>query len=129
MKISVIRNERQLTDALERVRSLVRKNPEPRGDVADEIRLLGLVISDYENAHHPIPPPTPAEAIRFAMEQQGKTMKDVAPCFGSVSRAYEVLSGGRNLSLNMIRRLRDMLNLSADFLIGNAPNAVCSASA
>lgn len=129
MKISVIRNERQLTDALERVRSLVRKNPEPRGDVADEIRLLGLVISDYENAHHPIPPPTPAEAIRFAMEQQGKTMKDVAPCFGSVSRAYEVLSGGRNLSLNMIRRLRDMLSLSADFLIGNAPDAVCPASA
>lgn len=129
MKISVIRNERQLTDALERVRSLVRKNPEPRGDVADEIRLLGLVISDYENTHHPIPPPTPAEAIRFAMEQQGKTMKDVAPCFGSVSRAYEVLSGGRNLSLNMIRRLRDMLSLSADFLIGNAPDAVCPASA
>ena len=121
MKISVIRNERQLTDALERVRSLVRKNPEPRGDVADEIRLLGLVISDYENAHHPIPPPTPAEAIRFAMEQQGKTMKDVAPCFGSVSRAYEVLSGGRNLSINMIRKLRDMLSLSADFLIGSAP--------
>ena len=48
-------------------------------------------------------------------------MKDVAPCFGSVSRAYEVLSGGRNLSINMIRKLRDMLSLSADFLIGSTP--------
>ena len=129
MAVGVIKNEKQLTQALVRMRELVRKNPEPKGAVADEIKLLGLVISDYENAHHLIPPPTPAEAIRFAMEQQGKTMKDVAPCFGSVSRAYEVLSGGRNLSLNMIRRLRDMLSLSADFLIGNAPDAVCPASA
>ena len=121
MAVGVIKNEKQLTQALERMRQLVRKNPEPKGSVADEIKLLGLVISDYENAHHPIPPPTPAEAIRFAMEQQGKTMKDVAPCFGSVSRAYEVLSGGRNLSINMIRKLRDMLSLSADFLIGASP--------
>lgn len=121
MAVGVIKNEKQLTQALERMRELVRKNPEPKGAVADEIKLLGLVISDYENAHHPIPPPTPAEAIRFAMEQQGKTMKDVAPCFGSLSRAYEVLSGGRNLSINMIRKLRDMLSLSADFLIGSAP--------
>ena len=121
MAVGVIKNEKQLTQALERMRELVRKNPEPKGAVADEIKLLGLVISDYESAHHPIPPPTPAEAIRFAMEQQGKTMRDVAPCFGSVSRAYEVLSGGRNLSINMIRKLRDMLSLSADFLIGSAP--------
>ena len=99
----------------------MRKHPEPKGAVADGIKLLGLLISDYENARHPIQTPTSAEAIRFAMEQQGKTMKDVAPCFGSVSRAYEVLSGGRNLSISMIRRLREMLGISADFLIGTAP--------
>ena len=60
MEIGVIKHEKQLTRALERMRELVRKHPEPKGAVADEIRLLGLVISDYENAHHPIPPPTPA---------------------------------------------------------------------
>lgn len=127
MAVGVIKNEKQLAQALGRMRRLVRKHPEPKGSVADEIKLLGLVISDYESSHHPIPPPTPAEAIRFAMEQQGKTMKDVAPCFGSVSRAYEVLSGGRNLSINMIRKLRDMLSLSADFLIGPAPVGMMSA--
>ena len=59
MAVGVIKNEKQLTQALERMRELVRKNPEPKGAVADEIKLLGLVISDYENAHHPIPPPKP----------------------------------------------------------------------
>ena len=63
MAVGVIKNEKQLTQALERMRELVRKNPEPEGAVADEIKLLGLVISDYENAYHPIPPPTLVEMM------------------------------------------------------------------
>ena len=63
MEIGVIKNEKQLTQALERMRQLVRKNPEPKGAVADEIKLLGLFISDYENAHHPIPPPQSVEMM------------------------------------------------------------------
>ena len=63
IEIGVVKNEKQLTQALERMRELVRRNPEPKGVVADEIKLLGLVISDYENARHPIPPPTPVEKM------------------------------------------------------------------
>ena len=51
------------------------------------------------------------------MEQKGLKMKDIAPCFGTLSRAYEVLSGKRNLTLAMIKKLRVVLGCPADALI------------
>lgn len=118
MNIKVIKNDAELDAAMERLEALALANPEPTGDVADEIELLSLVISDYENKHYPIEAPTPVEAIKFAMEQHGLKPKDIAHCFGSLSRTYEVLNGTRGLSLNMIRRLHQQYDIPADCLIG-----------
>ncbi|HQC53027.1 MAG TPA: hypothetical protein PLE92_07840 [Lentisphaeria bacterium] len=67
MNIKVIKNDAELDAAMERLEALALANPEPTGDVADEIELLSLVISDYENKHYPIEAPTPVAAIKFAM--------------------------------------------------------------
>jgi transcriptional regulator with XRE-family HTH domain len=50
-------------------------------------------------------PPDPIEAIKFRMEQQGLTRKDLAGLLGSRTRVAEVLNRRRGLSINMIRRL------------------------
>lgn len=45
------------------------------------------------------------------------TAKDLVPYIGSLNRVYEVLSYKRSLSLNMIRRLSEGLQIPAEILI------------
>ena len=84
---------------------------------AEELELMSLVLGAYEDKRFHFPDPAPVDFIKFMMEQKGLKMKDIAPCFGTLSRAYEVLSGKRNLTLAMIKKLRVVLGCPADALI------------
>ena len=79
--------------------------------------VLATLIDAYEREHDPIDPPDPIEAIKFRMEQQGLTRKDLEGILGSRTRIAEVLNRRRGLSINMIRRLHDRLGISAEVLI------------
>ena len=79
--------------------------------------MLSILVKNYEEKHHPVPPPHPVEAIRFRLEQSGIDEKELNKLLGGRSRKSEILSGRRKLSLNMIRTLRHKLNISADILI------------
>ena len=90
------------------------KNGTPDGDRLD---ILATLIDAYEAEHHPMDPPDPIEAIKFRMEQQGLTRKDLEPIIGTRTRVAEVLNRKRGLSIDMIRRLHERLGISADVLI------------
>jgi HTH-type transcriptional regulator/antitoxin HigA len=62
-------------------------------------------------------PPDPIEAIKFRMEQQGLTRRDLEAVFGTRTRVSEVLNRKRGLSINMIRRLHKQFGISAEILI------------
>ena len=66
---------------------------------------------------YPIDPPDPIEAIKFRMEQQGLTRRDLEEIIGTRTRIAEVLNRKRGLSIAMIRRLHERLGISADVLI------------
>lgn len=68
--------------------------------------------------HHPIGPADPIEAIKFRMEQSGLTAKDLAPSIGRPNRVYEILTGKRDLTLPMIRKLHKNLGIPVESLIG-----------
>jgi len=86
----------------------------PKGDRLD---VLATLIDVYENEHYPMDPPDPIEAIKFRMEQQNLTRKDLEGIVGSRTRIAEVLNRRRSLSINMIRRLHEKLGISTDVLI------------
>ena len=86
----------------------------PEGDRLD---VLATLIDAYEEAHHPMEPPDPIEAIKFRMEQQQLTRKQLEPMIGTRTRVAEVLNRRRNLSINMIRKLHSGLGIPADVLI------------
>ena len=62
-------------------------------------------------------PPDPIEAIKFRMEQQGLTRRDLEEIIGTRTRIAEVMNRKRGLSIAMIRRLHERLGISADVLI------------
>ncbi|GBQ11830.1 transcriptional regulator [Komagataeibacter rhaeticus] len=110
-----IRNEADYDAALDEVGRLWgAKSGTPNGDRLD---VLATLIDAYEAKHHPIDPPDPVEAIRFRMEQQGLTRKDLEPMIGPRNRVADVLNRKRGLSIDMIRQLHDGLGISAEVLI------------
>ena len=65
--------------------------------------MLATLIDVYEAKHHAMDPPDPVEAIKFRMEQQGMTRKDLEGIIGTHTRIGEVLNRKRSLSIGMIR--------------------------
>ena len=90
------------------------KTGTPEGDRLD---VLATLIDVYEGEHFPMDQPDPIEAIKFRMEQQGLSRKDLEPIIGTRTRVAEVLNRKRSLSIGMIRRLHDRLGISAEVLI------------
>ncbi len=87
---------------------------------ADEMEVLVTLIEAYEKKHFPIGPADPVEAIKFRMEQQGLTQKDLEPFIGSSGRVSEVLNRKRRLSIPMIKRLHDGLHIPYESLLAAA---------
>lgn len=83
----------------------------------DRLDVLATLIDAHESEHYPMDPPDPIEAIKFRMEQQGLSRKDLEPLIGTRTRVAEVLNRKRSLSIGMIRRLHDRLGISAEVLI------------
>lgn len=115
-----IRTEADYEAALVEVESLWgAKGGTPMGDRLD---ILATLIDAYEAKHYPMDPPDPIEAIRFRMEQQGLTRKDLEPMIGTRNRIAEVFNRKRGLSIEMIRQLHEKLGIPADILIRPTQN-------
>jgi len=115
MNIKPINTETDYRAALKDVESLMMaKSDSPEGEKLD---VLTTLIEAYESKHYPIDMPDPIEAIKFEMEQQELSVKDLEPMIGRSSRVYEVLAHKRGLSLNMIRNLNRGLGIPAEVLI------------
>src|SRR4051794_6621168 len=117
MKNSVrpIRGEKDYEAALKEVERLWgAETGTPDGDRLD---VLATLIESYDDKLYPMDPPDPIEAIKFRMEQQGLTRRDLEPLIGTRTRVAEVLNRRRGLSIEMIRRLHKALGISAEVLI------------
>ena len=112
-----IKNNEQYETALERAYVLMQQDLKPNSKTSDELEVLSLLIKEYEHTHFPVPKPNPLEAIRFRMEQLNMDESELADILGYRSRKSEILSGKRKLSLEMIRRLIERLQIPADVLI------------
>ncbi len=114
----VIHNDAELqayTEALFELTALKK----PSKSEADTIELLTLLIERYEQAHYPIPAASPVSVVRFLIERQGLTQRDLVPQFGSESAVSMFLSGQRKLSLGQIRKLSARFKLPADVFTPN----------
>ena len=115
MKLKPIKNDRELTRALKRIDDLWGAKPgTPKGD---ELDVLMLLVEKYEDENYGIPASDPIEAIKFLMEQNSLSRKDLEPYIGASGRVSEVLSRKRNLTLVMIKKLHKGLNIPYDSLI------------
>lgn len=115
MTIKPIRNDEDLQAAFRRLEAIFQA--EAGTPEADEMEVWVALIEAYENQHYPIAPPDPVEAIKFRMEQQNLTPRDLEAYIGGSGRVSEVLNRKRPLSLKMIKRLHDGLHIPYESLL------------
>ena len=113
-----IKTENDYERAIRDLRQLLESNE--AGSNSDKIEVLTALIERYERNAIQIEAPTPIAAIKFRMEQGGLTPRDLEPYIGSRGRVSEVLSGKRDLSLDMIRALHEGLGIPYESLMQRA---------
>lgn len=116
-KIKVIKTEQDYLHALNLVANLMTLDPHPDSAEGEQLSLLSTLIQDYESRSFPTTLPSPIEAIKFRMEQADLKPSDLIPYIGSRSRVSEILSGKRQLTLDMVRALSEGLGIPAEVLI------------
>jgi HTH-type transcriptional regulator / antitoxin HigA len=81
------------------------------------LELVSILVESYESEHFPIDPPNPIDAIKLRLEEKGLKRKDLAQYFGSSSRVSEILNGKRQMTIEMARKIRTGLGISAEVLL------------
>ena len=114
-EVRPIRTKRDYEAALKEVERLWGAKTGTRD--GDRLDVLATLIDAYEAEHYPMDPPDPIEAIKFRMEQQRLTRRDLEEIIGTRTGIAEVMNRKRGLSIAMIRRLHEQLGISADVLI------------
>lgn len=115
MTLKVIKSEKDYQKALKRLEVIFNAKKGSRD--GDELELLSLLIDNYEKEKYPIDLPDPIEAIKFRMEQLGYKQKDLAEAMGLKSRVSEILNRKRKLTLDMIRKLHEVLGIPTEVLV------------
>ena len=121
----VIQNEADHADAKRLVEKLMgSSDPQDGARMVAQARL----VEAYERSEWPRTAPTVPVLLAYLMDQYGLSRADLVPLLGTASRVSEVLSGKRDLSMSMVRRLRERFQISADLLVprGRARNRIAA---
>ena len=99
---------------LEQVSELLRREDSLSLAETQLLKLLTLLIEDFEEKHYAVPRSGPLATVRFLMDQHNLKQKDLADIFGTPSITSEVLSGKRELNKEHIRRLSKRFKVSPE---------------
>jgi HTH-type transcriptional regulator/antitoxin HigA len=113
----LIHSDEELAEYTEALFALTAK-ADPSADEEEAIALMTLLIERYESQHYALPEAEPADVLRFLLEQNGLSQRDVAPELGSESTVSLVLSGKRQLNRDHIARLSRRFNVSPAVFFG-----------
>lgn len=86
--------------------------PSPTPEQEEAIELLTLLIERYESERYPIPGADPAQVLRFLLDQNGLSQRDLVPELGAESTVSLVLTGKRKLTREHIERLSRRFQVS-----------------
>ena len=110
----VIQNDADHAEAKKLIERLFGSN-----DAKDQARIVAQarLVEAYERFRWPREKLSLPALLAYLMDQHGLRRADLVPLLGTASRVSEVLSGKRELSMTMVRNLRERFQVSADVLV------------
>lgn len=116
MDIKPIKTKADYETVLAEIDSLM--DAEPGTDDGDRLDVLVTLAEAYERKYHTVEAPDPIEAVRHALEAKGLEESDLGEIIEARrERVWEVMNRRRPLTMPMIRRLNERLNVPAEVLI------------
>jgi antitoxin component HigA of HigAB toxin-antitoxin module len=92
-------------------------------EIVNEYKQVSCAIIEYEAAYYPLPGRVSTiitDEITKRMKERRLKQKNVAQILGiSESRTSDLLNGKRPLNLRIAKRLRDKLDIPADFILNH----------
>ena len=113
----LIHSDEELAKYTEELFKLTAKS-RPSREEEEAIELLTLLIERYEKERYRVPDADPVDVLRFLLEQNGLSQRDIAPELGSESTVSLVLSGKRQLNRDHIARLSRRFHVSPSVFFG-----------
>jgi HTH-type transcriptional regulator/antitoxin HigA len=89
-------------------------------EAGDRLDVLVALVESYEARRWPIEPAEdfdPVDVLHHAIEEFGHSQAELAELLGSRSRASEVLSRKRALTIDMIHKIGEAWKIPADLLV------------
>lgn len=124
-----IKNKEQFDDYRAQLEALLPQitRYENEGDIPTEdlerFNHLSNAIHEWEAAYHPLPGKVSTlitDAVKTRMQEKHLKQKETAKLLEiSESRMSDLLNGKRPLNLNLVKQLRDKLNIPANFILDN----------
>ena len=115
MTLKILKTKKEYAAALVRFEQIFQSRP--GSAESDEADILALLLKTYEDKHYVIDAPSPIEAIRYRMAQQGLTNRDLAGILDYKSRVTDIFNKHRKLNLRMIRKLNEKLSIPLETLV------------
>ena len=115
MEWKILKTEKDYNRATERMMQIF--DAEPNTPEDEELALLVLLIKDYDEKHYRLPVLNVLDIIKDKMQEQGLKNKDLEPIIGSKGHVSSVLSGHREITLSMAKKLKQFFNLPADVFL------------
>jgi len=117
MDIRPIHNEEDYNWALREIERYFENEPAKGTEEAARFDVLSTLIGAYEDKHWPVESVDPIDAIREVMEQRHLKQADLGAVLGSRSRASELLSRKRALTMEQAWKLHQAWHIPAEVLL------------
>jgi len=113
-----IESEEQYGSAVARLSEFIRKGRRRTADENRLMKLLAVLVRDYDE-RHALPPAsmTASEALRYLLEQSGRTAADLLSVFGQRSHVNEALNGRRKIGAEQARKLGKLFRVDPGIFI------------
>ena len=113
----LIHNDEELAEYTQALFDLTAK-ADATPDEEEAIELMTLLVERYEQERYPVPQVEPVDVLRYLLERNGLSQRDIAPELGSESTVSLVLSGKRQLNRDHIARLSRRFHISPAVFFG-----------
>ena len=115
--IRPIKSAADYEDALAELDQMI-GHVEPGTSEGNRYELLASMVEAYEDTHYAIAPSAdPIAMIEFVLDARDLSRKDLEPYIGTRQRVWDIMERRRRLTLPMIHRLSEGLNIPVDVLI------------
>ncbi|MBI1790285.1 MAG: transcriptional regulator [Acidobacteria bacterium] len=114
----VIETDERYDEVSVRLAGLVRKGDRRTASETRLMRLLAVLVEDYDR-RHALPPDdsAPADRLRYLLEVSGQTTAALIPVFGQRSHVNEALNGRRPISAEQARKLGGLFRVKPGLFV------------